>query len=178
MRYVAFLRAINVGGRVVRMDALKRAFEAAGFSNVETFIASGNVLFDASSRDRAGLEARIEEALAAAFGYRVATFVRTLPELREIAGRQAFPQQGSAGTALYIGFVKDRPSRAAERSLLARAGEVNEFRVHGREVFWLSRGRYGGIGMRGFSGADLEKVLGGEATLRNATTVRRLAAKC
>ena len=49
-RFVAFLRALNVGGaHVVKMDALKRHFEAMGFTDVETFIASGNVVFTAKS---------------------------------------------------------------------------------------------------------------------------------
>ena len=44
-RYIAFLRAINVSGRRVKMDHVRKLFEALGFSNVETFIASGNVIF-------------------------------------------------------------------------------------------------------------------------------------
>jgi uncharacterized protein (DUF1697 family) len=174
-RYVAFLRAINVGGRVVKMDALRTLVADAGFSRVETFIASGNVIFDSQSRHTGRIEERIEAALADALGYRVATFVRPVHDVIDVAQRQAFPQQGNPGTALYIGFLKSKPRKAAERALLALAGEINQFRVHRREVYWLSRGRYGGIGMRGFSGADLEKVMGGEATLRNATTIRKLA---
>jgi uncharacterized protein (DUF1697 family) len=174
-RYVGFLRAINVGGRVVKMDVLRTVVAGAGFSRVETFIASGNVIFDSKSGDTRRIEQRIETALADALGYRVATFVRPVHDVIDVAQRQAFPQQGSPGTALYIGFLKTTPRKGAERALLSLAGEVNDFRVHGREVFWLSRGRYGGIGMRGFSGADLEKVMGGEATLRNATTIRKLA---
>jgi uncharacterized protein (DUF1697 family) len=44
-KYVAFLRAINVGGHTVKMDHLRRLFEALGFTNVETFIASSDVVF-------------------------------------------------------------------------------------------------------------------------------------
>lgn len=56
-RYIAFLRAINVGGHTVKMDRLREIFEALGFSNVETFIASGNVVFETTARDPAALEA-------------------------------------------------------------------------------------------------------------------------
>ena len=63
-RYVAFLRAINVGGsHVVKMDTLRARFEGLGFSRVETFIASGNVIFETRSKDAAGLERRIEAML-------------------------------------------------------------------------------------------------------------------
>ena len=176
-RYVAFLRAINVGGRVVKMDALRQALVSDGLANVDTFIASGNVLFDAAGKDPGRLERRIEAALAGALGYRVATFVRTLPELAAAAAHDPFPEAGP-GTALYIGFLKNAPGAAAIRTLLSLAGEVNTFDVHGREVYWLSRGRFGGVGMTRFDGARLEKIVGMEATLRNVSTVRKLAAKC
>ena len=76
-RYAAFLRAVNVGGHIVRMEELRRVLTAAGFSDVETFIASGNVIFSSPVTDTAALERRFESALEKAFGYAVATFVRT-----------------------------------------------------------------------------------------------------
>ena len=59
-RYLAFLRAINVGGHTVKMDALRHIFESLGFTSVETFIASGNVIFEAGQQDPAALEKAIE----------------------------------------------------------------------------------------------------------------------
>jgi len=58
-KFIAFLRAINVGGHVVKMDQLRRFFEALGFANVETFIASGNVIFESKSKDPAALQRQI-----------------------------------------------------------------------------------------------------------------------
>ena len=55
-KFVAFLRAINVGGHLVKMDELRGLFEALGFSNVETFIASGNVIFDSKATNVKSLE--------------------------------------------------------------------------------------------------------------------------
>src|SRR4030095_12804333 len=80
-RYVAFLRAINVGGHIVKMDQLRKLFTQLGFTDVETFIASGNVLFTSPSKSGAALEAKIEKHLKAALGYEVATFVRTATEV-------------------------------------------------------------------------------------------------
>ena len=72
VRYVAFLRAINVGGHTVKMDALRRHFEDMGAANVETFIASGNVIFDsADAADR--LERRLEAGLEKALKFPVGT---------------------------------------------------------------------------------------------------------
>ena len=61
-QYVAFLRAVNVGGRIVKMAELKKIFEAAGLAEVATFIASGNVIFR-SPKVASGLEGQIERAL-------------------------------------------------------------------------------------------------------------------
>ena len=74
MKYVAFLRAINVGGHTVKMDHLRNLFESMGFANVETFIASGNVIFDSKTKSTAALEMEIENQLQAALGYEVRRF--------------------------------------------------------------------------------------------------------
>ena len=87
-RYIAFLRAINVGGHTVKMDRLREIFESLGFANVETFIASGNVVFETTALDTAALETRIAAALQAALGYEVATFIRTEAELARIAAHR------------------------------------------------------------------------------------------
>ena len=62
-RYFAFLRAINVGGHLVTMDRLRGVFESLGFSKVETFIASGNVIFESTSKSANSLQAKIEKKL-------------------------------------------------------------------------------------------------------------------
>src|SRR5271157_3382159 len=103
-RYIALLRAINVGGHVVKMDALRGLFESLGFSNVETFIASGNVLFETNSNSN--LEKKIESKLHTALGYDVATFIRTDAELKAIANYKAFAQsQLNAATAFNVAFL-------------------------------------------------------------------------
>ncbi len=76
-RTIAFLRAINVGGHTVKMDVLRRHFELLGYTDVETFIASGNVIFTAPSHNAQMLEMTIENKLREALGYEVATFLRT-----------------------------------------------------------------------------------------------------
>jgi len=91
-RYFAFLRAINVGGHTIKMDQLRNLFENMDLSKVETFIASGNVIFENKSGDVHVLEKRIETSLSDALGYEVATFIRTDAELKEIAGYKPFKQ--------------------------------------------------------------------------------------
>src|SRR5918998_488406 len=174
-RYVALLRAINIGGRRVKMDHLRKLFEALGFVNVETFIASGNVIFD-SDEDPRPLERKVEGHLQASLGYEVATFVRTASELENISRYRPFDSfdLDAEGASLYIAFLQALPSAEAQEKLMAFRNEVDVFRVHGREVYWLCRTR---MSESSFSGALLEKTLGMPATMRNATTVKKLTAK-
>lgn len=175
-KYVAFLRAINVGGHTVKMDYLRSLFEGLGFANVETFIASGNVIFDSSSKSTRSLEKRIETRLESDLGYAVATFIRSTTELAGIARYKPFSasELNAEDHTLYIGFMADEPTEAAKKKLLTLTTKVDAFHVNGREVYWLCRKEFS---ESEFSGAQLAKTLGMAATLRNSTTVRKIAAK-
>ena len=175
-KYVAFLRAINVGGHTVKMDHLRGLFETLGFSKVETFIASGNVIFDSTSKSSKALEKRIENCLQENLGYEVATFIRSTSELAAIAQYKPFidSELNVEGNTLYIGFMADRPSETAKANLLSLASKADDFHLDGREVYWLCRTKFGESAI---SGALLAKTLGLPATLRNATTIKKLAAK-
>jgi len=172
IRYVAFLRAVNIGGRIVKMDILRRVFESMGYTSVQTFIASGNVVFDSSVKSMPALERQIEAALLKAFGFPVTTFVRSLGEMADVARHQPF--KDADGASLYVAFVRDAPSKDAARRLHALANDYNDYRVRGREVFWLMRASFIETSK---TAADIEKTLGMPATVRNSTTVRRMAAK-
>jgi uncharacterized protein (DUF1697 family) len=158
------------------MDHLRQLFETMKFSHVETFIASGNVIFDSTSKIVKSLESTIEEHLQKALGYRVATFIRTVGEVVSIAGYKPFSSSEltAANHILYVGFLANSPPPAACKKLSQLRNQVDDFRIQGREVYWLRRSE---IGESLFSGAILEKTLGMEATLRNCTTVRRIATK-
>ena len=76
-RFIAFLRAINVGGgRTVKMQSLRQVFEPLGFCRVATFIASGNVIFETMRKRSKTLERKIEKALQKTLGYEVRAFIR------------------------------------------------------------------------------------------------------
>lgn len=174
-RYVAFLRAINVGGHVVKMARLKELFDSFGFAEVETLIASGNVIFRSPSKSAATLEQNLEELLQREVGYEVKTFIRSEHEIAKIAEHVPFsPLAAGEEATLYIGFLKTAPERAAEKLLLAAQTSVDEFHIAGRELYWRCKAP---SSESIFSGAKLEKMLGMAATLRNVNTVRRLAAK-
>lgn len=176
IRYVALLRAINVGGHVVKMDALRKHFARMGFANVETFIASGNVIFDAEESEAEALEERIAYELENKLGFAVATFLRTPAELASVVRHRPFqagvidPEQH----ALYIGFLPQKPTADTARRIVALRTPVDEFHVHKRELYWGCRTRFSESAV---SGALLERTIAMPMTLRNVTTVRRLAAK-
>lgn len=174
-RYVAFLRAINVGGHTVKMDRLRALFEELGLENVSTFIASGNVIFDSPGEDPGGLERRIEEHLLAALGYEVGTYIRDPEELAAIARHQPFsPEEVEGAGTLYVSFLPSAPSPEVADSVAAMSTPVDELRVHGRELYWLCRTR---ISESEVNGAQLARTLGVDTTMRNINTVRRILAK-
>ena len=174
-RQVAFLRAINVGGHIVKMERLRMIFESLGLKEVETFIASGNVVFAPARGNIAALEQRIEKTLAKELGYEVKTFVRTNAELADVAECQPFDAARlTPATRLFIGFLATEPSREAEENLLSAAGATDEFHIRGREIYWHCH--VPGSESK-FSGAKLEKTLGMPTTIRNSNTVKRLVAK-
>ncbi len=173
-RLIAFLRAINVGGHTVTMARLRREFAGLGFTDVETFIASGNVIFTSRAANPAALEKKIEARLEAALGFEVATFVRTDAEVAAVAGYQPFTPAQIEDGALYVGFVERPLDAAAARAVMTFTTEIDDFRVNGREVYWLRKTRQSDSP---FNYASLEKALKIRATFRGINTVARLAAK-
>jgi uncharacterized protein (DUF1697 family) len=175
-RYVAFLRGINVGGHVVRMEQLRRLFGEMGFSEVETFIASGNVIFSTPEADASALERRIETNLQRSLGYAVATFVRSIDEVHGIARYQPFPpdRPEDEKSTVYVIMLTRVPTPAARRQLAAFESETDAFAVKGREIYWRCRGS---LLDSPFSGARLEGADETAATMRNRNTLVRLAEK-
>ena len=176
-RYVAFLRAINVGGHTVKMDALRQHFETLKFKYVETLIASGNVIFESNAGDASTLARRIEKHLYETLGYEVGTFIRRSDELLKVAAHKPFKgaDMSASGNSIYVAFIDEPIGADAMRKLKPHATAWDEFQVMEREVYWLCRRKK--MSESKFSGAVLEKTLQRPATLRNMTTIRKIAAK-
>ncbi len=175
LRYVALLRAINVGGaRTVTMDKLRRALEPLGFSGLETLIASGNVIFETPVRSATRLESMIEKRLQRAFGYDIAVFVRTPAQLAAIAAYKAFPASKMKGTSLNIVFLPAPANARAKQKIKSYQSTTDEFRFHGREIYWLRRKRRGAVP---YSTIPLDKALDKPFTIRSFNTVKKLAGK-
>jgi len=173
-KYVAFLRAINVGGHTVQMEELRCVLSAAGFSDVETFIASGNVIFSSPGTDTAALERRIASALEKAFGYAVATFVRTPAELAAVAAHMPCSADPvAAGGAMHIIFLAQALPAAGCKEVAALSLPGDELSAKGREIYW---GRFGKLSESPLFGKSLGKAATA-GTMRNRNTVVRLLAR-
>jgi uncharacterized protein (DUF1697 family) len=167
-RRFAFLRGLNVGGHRVRMERLRGLFRELGFGGVESFIASGNLVFIAPGSG-AELEARIEPHLAAALGYGVDTFVRTPEEVAAILALRPFGAAPDEGATPHVAFLKRADDAELAATLAALRTPTDEFRVVGREAYWLCRTRMSESPV----GVKVTKALS-RATLRNSSTLRRM----
>lgn len=174
-RLIAFLRAINVGGHTVTMEQLRTLFEALGFKKVETFIASGNVIFASPSRDVSALQKRIERHLHKSLGYEVHTFLRTDGEVAEIARYKPFtPSQLATCGAFNVAFLSEPLDEEGRKYVRSLETDIDTFHVNGRELYWLCKVKQS---ESKFSNVRFEKALKVRATFRGINTITRLAAK-
>ena len=176
-QYLAFLRGINLGRRRIRMDELRAHFEAMKLTHVETFIASGNVIFESKERDRLKLARAIEQHLEKTLGYAADTFVRTRAEIATAAAFKPFSpvDLDPPENTVHIGFFNQAPTAAQARGLLSCRTEVDEFCVEGREFFWLCR-RIKTHESKVWSSPTLRALKLPSSSMRNLTTLRKLAA--
>ena len=169
--YIGFLRAINLGAkRKFPKAAIIAAVEKAGFTDVETYINTGNVRFDTTLRSRAKIEAALEKAFEAEAGFAVPTIVFTQKELVAIADEA---ESFGHGGRHYVSLLKETPTGAAVKAVEAAGTAEEVARVGGRAVHLLLGDNYHEARL---TNATIEKHLG-VATNRNLTVVRALAEK-
>lgn len=141
-RHVAFLRAINVGGRRASREQLTACLESLGFENVTTFRASGNLVFDAPRQSEKTLTKRIDDALTESLGYDVRAFLRTAAAVRAIATHEPFPKQvvDGSGGKLQVALLRKQPAKAARDEVLSMTTDQDRLAIRGTELYWLPSG--------------------------------------
>jgi uncharacterized protein (DUF1697 family) len=175
-RYVALLRAVNVGGHaIVKMAELRKLFESFGFSDVVTYIQSGNVLFSTSEAGGSErLARRLEEQLAAALGPRLSgieVFVRSPAELKRAAARNPFePARRDPEQRCHLMFLSAEPDAARREALMKMQGEEYRFHVEGKVLYYAYPAEIAGRRRT----IDFERVLGVRGTARNWKVVGKL----
>jgi uncharacterized protein (DUF1697 family) len=140
--YVAFLRAINIGGRRASSEQLAACLADRGFENVANFRASGNLIFDASRASEPTIKQRVDDALTDGLGFEVRSFLRTAAQVRAIATFEPFPPKVLAKSRgkLQVALLAKAPPRRARAEILALATDRDPLAISGRELYWLPSG--------------------------------------
>lgn len=172
MKYAAFLRGVNVGGKnKVKMEMLREMFVTLGFENVKTYINSGNVIFETAETDDKKLGAKIESAIENEFALKIKVIVRSIAEIENIVKNNPFAGQFENDKDLHVFFLDEELSSEKRELLLANNNENEIFAVRGREVFCLLRVSV----LDSLMGKDyIGKKLKTSATARNWRTVNKI----
>ena len=173
IKYVAFLRGINVGGhKLIKMEELSRIFTSLGCKNVKTYIQSGNVIFETSASDSKALTKKIEKELLDIFGYEATVFLRTMAEVEDMLDQNPFKKfKSSAKVKMYVTFLSRIPDKKPKLPLVSAKDGLEIFSIKNCEAFLLSqmvKGRFG------FPNNFIEKEVGVPATTRNWNTVNKI----
>jgi uncharacterized protein (DUF1697 family) len=175
-KHAAFLRGINLGPRRRISGAeLRSRFEEMGFRDVDTFRASGNVIFGADREPLAAMTARIEKGLAESHGFEVAVFLRRASEIRAIADQQPFARRlvDASKGKLQVALLSAKPAARARKAVLALATDDDKLAFGDRELYWLPSG---GTRDSSLNFKAIEKLLG-STTMRTKGTVEQMATK-
>ena len=170
-RHVALLRGINVSGKnLIPMPALREAITAAGFTDVSTYIQSGNVIFSTPDLAEAEIVPRIEQAIAGRFGLSIPTVVRSEAELTRLVAHP--PTDVPEGGTLAVMFLGTTPTPEAVARLDPNRSPPDTWEVAGREIVLRCPN---GLGRTKLTIDSFERVLGTVATARNWRSVVTLA---
>jgi uncharacterized protein (DUF1697 family) len=171
-RYLALLRAVNVGKAQVSMPELRKLFEALGHEDVRTHLRTGNVIFTAAGRPRpARLAAELEKRVADDLGVPSTILIRTTDELAKVVAGNPFADSTRDEAKLHVTFLADKPAadRIARLDPLPAGGE--EFSVADRQVYLHCPNGYGRTKL---NNANLERRLGVAGTTRTWRVVNAL----
>lgn len=108
MKYLGLLRGVNVGGKaIMKMTDLKEEIECAGFSNVRTYIQSGNVIFESDEKDTEKIVAKLENSVSKKFGINSRIIVKTYEQIKRIVSEVPNEWKKQNDLRCYIAFVRE-----------------------------------------------------------------------
>jgi uncharacterized protein (DUF1697 family) len=170
---VSMLRGVNlVNHNRIKMDALRALYESLGLRDVQTYVASGNVVFRTKARNLTALAPRIEDALEQSFGFRPRVILRTTSELKDVVARNPFRRRrGIEPSKLLVTFLESHPAAEALEEVLKIKADPEEMRIDGREVYIYFPN---GMGRPKLSWVTVEKKLKTSGTGRNWNSVTKL----
>lgn len=131
---------MNVGGTgIIKMEDLRGYLAMPGFSNIVTYIQSGNVLFDSKETDKDVLVEKIEKKLLTSVGKKVDVILRGMDEMTEIVKKDPFKKQRTDKDKYYVVFLSAVPGKELAKQLEALSNEVDSFKIVDDNLYWLSR---------------------------------------
>jgi uncharacterized protein (DUF1697 family) len=173
LAYVAILRGINVSGqKIIRMEALKHMFGSLGFSDVSTYIQSGNVIFRSPETAPDALVKKISGRILKNFGFEVPVIVRTSDQLENIIRKNPFTEEKNIlKDKLHVTFLSEEPERDKIEIIESLSFAFDRFMISGKEIYLYCPGGYGNTKL---SNSFFESKLKVTATTRNWNTVNKL----
>lgn len=171
--YIAILRGINVGGyRIIRMEELRQLFDKLGFMNIQTYIQSGNIVFQFSKTDLQELEIKITGAITKRFGFYVPVILLESGELKKIIYANPFTKEKSKDTAfMHVSFLSGIPDSDNVQSVMRGDYHNDDLKIIGKAVYLYCPDKYSNSKLtNGFFEDKLEVA----ATTRNWKTVNEL----
>ena len=170
---VSMLRGVNLASHNrVKMEALRALYESLGFRDPQTYVQSGNVVFQTKQRDLVALALKVENGIERSFGFRTTVIVRTAPELRDVIARNPFrSRRGIDPSKLLVTFLASNPAAEALERVLKVNTEPEEVHIDGREVYIYFPN---GMARPKISWVAIEKKLKTSGTGRNWNSVTKL----
>lgn len=154
------------------MENLRASFEALGFRSVQSYVQSGNIIFQATKSSLDKLSKLIGEKIRSDYGFSVPVVLRTVDEMKKIVGSNPFLNEKAIDPSkLHVTFLSGLPTKAALGKLAELKSHPDQFRVSGREVYLYCPDGYGRSRL---SNNAFEDLLSLDATTRNWNTVNAL----
>jgi len=171
--FIALLRGINVSGKnMISMKDLESSMASLKFTNIRTYIQSGNILFSTMGKDAALLEDTISKKIRSDFGFDVPVVVRNSSELKKIKNENPFlPAKTGQEERLHVTLLKDHPGKELEVKIEKEKYLPDEFIISGREIYLLCPKGYGQTKL---TKTFFENKLKTGATTRNWKTICKL----
>jgi uncharacterized protein (DUF1697 family) len=169
-QFVAFLRAVNVGGHnAVKKERLREIFGSLGFANVSVYKQSGNVIFETDLTDTDIIQKRIQKELSKLLGSDIGVFVREMSHLNRIVKSNPFKGVNAEGASFLVTFMFSQPSSIIF-PLRIPSSKAEVILIRGREAFSVTHGH----GEGGKPNPFLESKFKTQATTRNLNILREI----
>lgn len=171
--YICLLRGINVSGqKKIIMTDLKKAFEELGYSDVVSYIQSGNLVFKSNLQNKKNIEQRIHDMLRERFGFDIAVIVLTHHELKVIIQNNPYvSDKNKEEKKLYIGYLKELPIKVNIDHLASYDYSPETYTLDDKVIYYYAAN---GAGKAKMTTNFFESKLKVKATMRNWRTSTKL----